>query len=130
MGFDAIGIICNDIQKSIEFYSHFDLEFQKFGEGHFEARTQSGIRIMLDSVDLMKEIDPDFKELTTGGVVICFTESSPEAVDSRIIGMSQNGYKVRQEPFDAFWGQRYASLMDPDGNQVHVFADLPDSSQK
>lgn len=27
-------------------------------------------------------------------------------------------------PWDAFWGQRYAVVVDPDGNLVDLFADL------
>jgi uncharacterized glyoxalase superfamily protein PhnB len=27
-------------------------------------------------------------------------------------------------PWDAFWGQRYAFLQDPDGNRVDLFAPL------
>ena len=29
------------------------------------------------------------------------------------------------EPWDAFWGQRYATVLDPDGNSVDLFAALP-----
>jgi len=32
-----------------------------------------------------------------------------------------HGYK---EPWDAFWGQRYAQVHDPDGNVVDLFAPL------
>jgi uncharacterized glyoxalase superfamily protein PhnB len=28
-------------------------------------------------------------------------------------------------PWDAFWGQRYATVLDPDGNSVDLFAALP-----
>jgi catechol 2,3-dioxygenase-like lactoylglutathione lyase family enzyme len=30
----------------------------------------------------------------------------------------------RKEPYDAFWGQRYANVADPDGNAVDLFAPL------
>jgi len=33
-----------------------------------------------------------------------------------------------EEPWDAFWGQRYAIVRDPDGNGVDLFAPLADSS--
>ena len=32
------------------------------------------------------------------------------------------------EPFDAFWGQRYATVRDPDGNAVDLFAALPSAA--
>ena len=38
------------------------------------------------------------------------------------------GYDGHLEPWDAFWGQRYASVRDPDGNGVDLFAPLPTAS--
>jgi uncharacterized glyoxalase superfamily protein PhnB len=35
------------------------------------------------------------------------------------------GYESQHEPWDAFWGQRYATVRDPDGNGVDLFAPLP-----
>ena len=32
-----------------------------------------------------------------------------------------------QEPFDAPWGMRYATVTDPAGNGVDLYADLPSS---
>jgi uncharacterized glyoxalase superfamily protein PhnB len=34
------------------------------------------------------------------------------------------GYEGKKEPYDAFWGQRYANVVDPDGNVVDLFAAL------
>ena len=84
MKLDAIGIICSDPQKSIEFYSHFGLAFKKYSEGHYEATSETGLRVMLDSVALMKQIDPDFKKLETGGVALCFALESPGALNERV----------------------------------------------
>ena len=33
-------------------------------------------------------------------------------------------------PWDAFWGQRYAVVLDPDGNHVDLFAPLPTSAHE
>ena len=46
MSFDAIGIACKDIKKSIQFYELLGTQFKEFGEEHFEATTSSGVRIM------------------------------------------------------------------------------------
>ena len=32
------------------------------------------------------------------------------------------GFTVKAPPYDAFWGQRYATVTDPDGNSVDLFA--------
>ena len=34
------------------------------------------------------------------------------------------GHRGHLEPFDAFWGQRYATVLDPDGNGVDLYAPL------
>jgi uncharacterized glyoxalase superfamily protein PhnB len=34
------------------------------------------------------------------------------------------GQTSLRTPFDAFWGQRYATVLDPDGNAVDLFAPL------
>jgi uncharacterized glyoxalase superfamily protein PhnB len=34
------------------------------------------------------------------------------------------GHHGKTAPWDAFWGQRYATVLDPDGNQVDLFAPL------
>jgi uncharacterized glyoxalase superfamily protein PhnB len=34
----------------------------------------------------------------------------------------QAGFKGKKEPWDAFWGQRYACALDPDGYQIDLFA--------
>ena len=36
-------------------------------------------------------------------------------------------WAAKLEPFDAFWGQRYATVLDPDGNAVDLFAPSPAS---
>jgi uncharacterized glyoxalase superfamily protein PhnB len=39
--------------------------------------------------------------------------------------LSQAGHSVALAPFDAPWGQRYATVLDPDGTSVDLFASLP-----
>ncbi len=34
------------------------------------------------------------------------------------------GFHGEKEPWDAFWGQRYAMLLDPDGVEVSLYAPL------
>lgn len=42
--------------------------------------------------------------------------------------MTAAGFVGHLPPWDAFWGQRYAVLRDPDLNSVDVFAALPEAS--
>ncbi len=47
-----------------------------------------------------------------------------EEVDRLHAALSEAGGGRHLEPFDAFWGQRYATLRDPDGNPVDLYAPL------
>ena len=125
MSLDAIGIISKDSQQSIQFYAMLGVDLKETGgSGHFEGSTPSGVRIMLDSVDLVKELNPDWKEPTGCGVVLCFKQNSSTQVDAMHAQIIEAGFANVKEPWDAFWGQRYASVKDPDGNQVDLFAAL------
>ncbi len=124
MGLDAIGIACKDIQKSLEFYALFHLAFKKLGEDHYEATTPQGLRIMLDSHDLLRKINPLWEVPVHPGITLCFGQDNPEAVDELFSQISKAGFQEIKTPWDAFWGQRYASVLDPDGNQIDIFAAL------
>jgi len=53
-----------------------------------------------------------------------FTLSSREEVDRTYAELMAAGYVGRQCPFDAFWGARYAIVVDPDGNDVGLMSPL------
>lgn len=125
MSLDAIGIISDDMDKSIEFYQCFGLDFEMFGENeHAEALLPSGVRLMIDSKELMKKLYPN-KEIKRGNsIVLCFKFETSSELDERFHFLSDSKYSVLKSPEDMFWGQRYASVEDPDGNQVDLFCTL------
>ncbi len=53
-----------------------------------------------------------------------FLCDSPTNVDEQFAAVVQSGYIGHKEPWDAFWGQRYAQVEDPDGNLIDLFAPL------
>ena len=48
--------------------------------------------------------------------------ASREAVGERWAELTGAGYTGRQPPYDAFWGARYAIVIDPDGNHVGLMS--------
>ncbi|VAX17767.1 hypothetical protein MNBD_NITROSPINAE01-8 [hydrothermal vent metagenome] len=126
MSLDAIGIASGNMQKSVEFYQLMGVSIKEIGAGadHMEGTTASGVRIMLDSFELMKKINPEWKEPTGAGLVLCFKQDSPNDVNELFLKVTEAGFKSVKNPWDAFWGQRYASVQDPDGNQIDIFASL------
>jgi len=53
---------------------------------------------------------------------LAFLCDSREAVDEMYNKITAQGYPGYREPWDAFWGQRYAIVQDPDGNLICLFA--------
>lgn len=122
---DAIGIVSKNLNKSKSFYSLLGVELKEAGgEEHLEGKTTGGVRIMVDSIELMKKINPDFIEGSGVSIVLCFVQDSASSVDNRVENIRGKGFRIVKEPWDAFWGQRYSSVLDPDGNQIDIFANL------
>jgi catechol 2,3-dioxygenase-like lactoylglutathione lyase family enzyme len=119
MNLDALGIVSRDIAKSIAFYKILGVDLIQKGEpDHFEGSTPSGVRVMLDSVSLMKRLHPGWQEPSGCGVILCFVQNSPPAVDALYANFLAAEFTGLTAPWDAFWGQRHASVLDPDGNQI------------
>jgi uncharacterized glyoxalase superfamily protein PhnB len=124
---EAVGVVVSDLTRAIAFYRRLGLEFPPDAEtsehGHAEA-TGAGIRFMLDTDETVRSFDPEWKRPDGNAVVLAFACESPQEVDrvySEVVGAGHAGHR---EPWDAFWGQRYAQVQDPDGNVVDLFATL------
>ena len=128
MAFDTVGIACKDLQATAEFYRLLGVQLQPISQDHFEAITPSGVRIMADSFALMRKLDANWQPPHTSGITLGFCQPRPSDVDALFTTIVEAGFVAKAAPWDAFWGQRYATVHDPDGNPVDIYADLPDSS--
>jgi len=121
----AIGIVSRDPAASIRFYRLLGVLFPDAdGQDHVEATLPSGVRIMLDSVDLMKKLDTHWTEPKGQRMGLAFECPSPAEEDALHASVTAAGHASKSAPCDAFWGQRYAQVIDPDGNVVDLFASL------
>jgi len=93
--------------------------------GHVEAPLPGGLRFMLDTEEGVKSFDPEWTAPVGGQrIAIAFECESPADVDRLYAELTDAAGMRHREPWDAFWGQRYAQLRDPDGNVVDLFAPL------
>jgi catechol 2,3-dioxygenase-like lactoylglutathione lyase family enzyme len=123
---DLVGIVARDLGASLAFYRRLGLDIPDSAEdeAHVEATTPSGLRVAWDTADLIRQIDPGWTEPSGGHrIALAFLCPSPADVDAKYGELAALGHG-HKAPWDAFWGQRYASLKDPDGNQVDLFAPL------
>ena len=121
---NAIGIVASEPARSIAFYRLLGVDFPEDGEGHIEATLPSGVRLMLDAEEVVKSFRPDWVRETGNQLALAFECASPAEVDELYARVAEAGFGAEKEPWDAFWGQRYAQLRDPDGVPVDLFAPL------
>jgi uncharacterized glyoxalase superfamily protein PhnB len=82
-----------------------------------------------DTIANIRSFAPDWEPPRGGHAVgLAFVCDSPAEVDKVYAELVEAGYTGRQEPWDAFWGQRYATVEDPDANGVDLFAALPSTA--
>ncbi len=119
---DMVGMAVKDMGASLRFYSLLGLEVpqDKASEDYVEVTSENGYRISWNSLEMVKGIDPNW----TQPIGLAFKCDSPAEVDATYNRLIEAGYTGFKEPWDAFWGQRYAVVNDPDGNHVDLFAPL------
>lgn len=121
---DAIGVLVTDLAAARAFYRLLGVDVPE-GEGHVEAALPGGLRLMFDTEDVVRSFSPGFVPPTGAGrVSLAFLLPDPAGVDAAHAAVVAAGHRSELAPFDAVWGQRYAVVLDPDGNEVGLFAPL------
>lgn len=126
--FDAIGLVVSDMAASVSFYRRLGFAFAEGAEGepHAEAGLPGGLRLLLDTEDTVRSFHPRWRPPSGGArASLALRCDSPGEVDTLYEDLVGAGHPGELSPFDAFWGQRYAIVLDPDGNGVDLFAPLP-----
>ena len=125
---DLIGIVVQDMARSLAFYRQLgmDIPADADTQPHVELGLPGGLRLAWDTVETIQSFDPGY-EAPTGnpGIGLAFRLEAPAEVDATYEKLVAAGYHGHKVPWDAFWGQRYALVHDPDGNNVDLFALLP-----
>ena len=101
---------------------------EDLAEDHVEATMANGTRLMLDTEEVIRSFLPDWRRANGNQVSLAFECTNPAEVDEVYARIVAAGFEGEKEPWDAFWGQRYALLGDPDGVRVNLYAALAQSS--
>lgn len=125
---DAFGIVVSNMSRSLAFYRALGLSIPDGAEAerHVEVTLSGGLRLMFDTEAVVRSFSPDWQPPTGGHRMgLAFVCASPAEVDATHDRLIAEGHPSVRAPWDAFWGQRYAQVADPDGNPVDLFAALP-----
>ncbi len=122
---DLIGLVVKNMAASLRFYRLLGLEIPSTADtdDHVEI-VVGGMRIAWDELEMIKSFSPGWVEPVGHRMGLAFLCDSPAEVDALFARVLQAGHASRKAPWDAFWGQRYAQVLDPDGNVVDLFAPL------
>ena len=129
--FDQVDIVASDMDATLAFYRALGLEIDDdviwrtpTGIHHIDITMPSGLIVHFDSHQLAAAYDRGWSPPTGTGTrnVFNFKVVERDGVDALHRKLTDLGYASTQEPFDAFWGSRYAICADPDGNHVGIMS--------
>ncbi|MEU5362133.1 VOC family protein [Streptomyces sp. NPDC005925] len=126
--FDAVGLVVSDMAASVAFYRRLGFAFPEGSEvlPHAEAALPGGLRLLLDTEETVRSFHPAWRPPRGGArASLALRCDDPGEVDTVYADLVGAGCHGERAPWDAVWGQRYAVVLDPDGNGVDLFAPLP-----
>jgi catechol 2,3-dioxygenase-like lactoylglutathione lyase family enzyme len=127
----VIELVVSDMAATLAFYRQLGLDIppEADGQPHVDADLGGGLRLAFDTEDTIRSFYPAWTAPVAGGhrVGLAFECDSPAEVDAGWKELTAAGYQGILEPWDAFWGMRYAVVHDPDGTPVDLFAPLPEA---
>ena len=126
---DVVGLVTSDLAASLAFYRRLGLSVPDGAEAepHVEVTLPGGVRLCWDPVATIHSFDPQWTPPPSGSghrASLAFRCADPAEVDAVHADLVSAGYGSKHDPWDAFWGQRYATVLDPDGTPVDLYAPL------
>jgi uncharacterized glyoxalase superfamily protein PhnB len=121
----VVEIVVKDLRRAVDFYRQIGLEVPEPDGPHVEVGLPGGNKLAFDTEEVMAGMHAGWTPPTGAGrVALAFGLAAPAEVDELYERLTGAGHPGTLKPFDAPWGQRYATVEDPDGTSVDLFAAL------
>jgi len=130
MQLNAVSVTSSNLKQSTQFYILLGFEFPDFADDtqHIEAIPKTGsARLMIDTKELITKLLGDIPQ-PSNHAGFALEYDTPQEVDTIAANIQAAGFTIVKTPWDAFWGQRYAVVKDPDGYLIDLYATLPPQS--
>jgi predicted enzyme related to lactoylglutathione lyase len=120
----AVAVSATDLSRAVAFYELLGFRFPALEAETQHIEADAGVRLMIDAASMMEGLvgEPPRPGNTAGFAV---QYDSPAEVDEAASRVGGAGHTVVTAPWDAPWGQRYATVADPDGYRTDLFCPLP-----
>ena len=122
---DQVNIVVSDMEASAAFYERLGVRLETsppdWAPHHRNSTPVGGADVDLDSSAFAAVWNTGWPAGATGPVLL-FRMPSRDAVDRVHADLVGAGHVSQQEPYDAFFGCRFAVVEDPDGNAVGLIS--------
>ena len=138
--FGGIDIVTKDFMQAVEFYRELGLDIpadkiwsDDAGPQHLDLKLvddgKFGVGFDIDTVKLTAGYSPAWTESAAKGAasMISFRVDASEDVDALHDHMVSLGHPSHLAPWDAFWGARFAIIVDPSGNHVSIMGPMKEA---
>ena len=122
-----VELVVSDMAATLAFYRRLGLAIppEADAEPHVDVDF-GGLRLAFDTTATILSFDPGWTAPSGGHrAALAFACDDAAEVDAVWADLTGAGYEGHLEPWDAFWGMRYAVVHDPDGTPVDLMAPLP-----
>jgi uncharacterized glyoxalase superfamily protein PhnB len=120
----AVAVSATDLSRAVAFYELLGFRFPPLEADTKHIESEAGVRLMIDEAEFLTSLHGEApRPGNTAGFAILFDD--PAGVDAAASQVADAGHTVVTPPYDAPWGQRYATVADPDGYRTDLFALLP-----
>jgi uncharacterized glyoxalase superfamily protein PhnB len=118
-------VFAKDLHRSIGFYRLLGLPVPDPETPHVAVQLPGGNSLSLDTVETIAGMHPGWAPASSDSrLALALGVGSPAQVDALFEKVTAVGHAGPLAPYDAPWGMRYATVADPDGNWVDLFAPL------
>jgi catechol 2,3-dioxygenase-like lactoylglutathione lyase family enzyme len=116
-------VFASDLQRSLAFYRLLGLAVPEEQGPHVAVELPGGNTLTFDTDETIAGMHPGWNPPASAGrLALAFGVESPADVDALFQKVTSAGGPGPLKPYDAPWGMRYATVADPDGNWVDLFA--------
>jgi predicted enzyme related to lactoylglutathione lyase len=120
----AVAVSATDLSRAVAFYELLGFRFPPLEPDTKHIEADGDVRLMIDYAAFLTELHGEAPRAgNTAGFAVLF--ESPADVDAAAARVADAGHTVVTPPYDAPWGQRYATVADPDGYRTDLFCLLP-----
>jgi uncharacterized glyoxalase superfamily protein PhnB len=119
----AVAVSATDLSRAAAFYGLLGFSFPPVESGARHLEAPGPVRLMIDDAAMLADLN-GVPPVPGTASAFALLAGSRQEVDDAVARIAGAGHTVVHAPFDAPWGQRYATVADPDGYRVDLFCPL------